>query len=78
MARKSRRARRRSAATKTVRAGVGALPKEAIENKVGKPAASSVAQLGSQYAYVYGDLKRIGIIAGALFAVLLVLSLVIH
>ncbi len=78
MARKSRRARRRSAAKKGAGAAVRALPKEPIENKVGRPVASSTAQLGSQYAYVYGDLKRIAIIASALFAVLIVLSFVIH
>jgi hypothetical protein len=78
MARKSRRARRRSAAKKTGGAAVRALPKEPIENRVSKPVASSIAQFGSQYAYVYGDLKRIAIIAGTLFAVLIVLSFIIH
>ncbi len=78
MARKSRRARRRSTAKKAVGAGARALPKEISENNADRPPASSVVQLGSQYAYVYGDLKRIAIIASALFAVLLVLSFVIH
>jgi hypothetical protein len=78
MARKSRRARRRSAAKKAVAAAARAVPKEPIENKVGRPVATSTAQLGSQYAYVYGDLKRIAIIAASLFAVLIVLSFVIH
>ncbi|HUW96656.1 MAG TPA: hypothetical protein VMW58_12800 [Anaerolineae bacterium] len=78
MAKKSRRARYRSTAKKVAGAGASALPKEAIDNKADKPGASSAAQFGSQYAYVYGDLKRIAIIAGALFAVLVVLSFVIH
>jgi hypothetical protein len=78
MAKKSRRARRRSPAGKVAGAGVSVVPKEGVENKAGKPAASSAAQFGTQYAYVYDDLKRIAIIAGALFAVLVLLSFVIH
>jgi hypothetical protein len=78
MARKSRRARRRSTAKKVAGVGSSALPRETVKNQAGKPGASSAAQLGSQYAYVYDDLKRIAIIAGALFAVLVVLSFVIQ
>ena len=78
MARKSRRARRRSTAKKVTRARSSALPQQAAETEAGKPGASSTTQFGNQYSYVYDDLKRIAIIAGALFAVLIVLSIVIH
>jgi hypothetical protein len=42
------------------------------------PVASSAAQFARQYAYVYDDLKRIAIVAGTLFAVLIVLSFLIR
>ena len=35
------------------------------------------AAVVGEYAYVYGDLKRIAILAGAFFAILIVLSFVI-
>jgi len=38
----------------------------------------SAANLAVEYSYVLGDLKRLGIIAGALFAVLVVLGIVIR
>jgi hypothetical protein len=78
MAKKSRRTRRRSKAKKVAGAGASALPRETVKNQAGKPGVSSAARLGSQYAYVYDDLKRIAIIAGALLAVLVVLSFVIQ
>jgi hypothetical protein len=37
-----------------------------------------VAQLAEEYRYVYSDLKRIAILAGAMLAVLIILSFVIR
>ena len=49
----------------------------------GKAAPTSVAHiaesdLGTQYAYVVQDLKRIGVLAGSLFAFLIALSFVLR
>ncbi len=38
----------------------------------------SAAALAEEYHYVIGDLKRIGILAGSLFALLVVLALAMH
>lgn len=50
---------------------------------VGKAAPTSVAHitesdLSTQYAYVMQDLKRIGVLAGSLFAFLIALSFVLR
>jgi len=38
----------------------------------------TVANLAQEYSYVLGDLKRLGMIAGALFAALIVLGIVVR
>lgn len=43
-----------------------------------RPVVSSAAEFTKQYAYVYGDLKRIAIVAGTLFAGLIALSFLIR
>jgi hypothetical protein len=44
----------------------------------GAASARGAANLAQEYSYVLGDLKRLGIIAGALFAVLVILGVVIR
>lgn len=39
---------------------------------------AKVPETGNQYAYVLNDLKQLGIVAAAMFAVLIVLSFIIH
>jgi hypothetical protein len=38
----------------------------------------SVANLAQEYGYVFGDLKRLGVIAAALFAILVILGIVVR
>ena len=78
MARKSRRARRRAAVRDSTRVAARPLPEEPKGVDAGRPAASSAAEFSRQYAYVYGDLKRIAIVAGSLFAALIALRFLIH
>lgn len=44
----------------------------------GSTIARGAANLAQEYGYVVGDLKRLGIIAGALFTVLVILGVVIR
>ncbi len=44
----------------------------------GASIARGAANLAQEYGYVLGDLKRLGLIAGALFAVLVILGVVIR
>ena len=79
MAKKSRRARRRRAtAGDTARTGTAPAAKKTDETGMSGLGGSSALGLAEQYAYVYGDLKRIAIIAGTLLAALVVLSFVIN
>jgi hypothetical protein len=78
MARKSRSARRRSAARDSARAATRPLTREGKGVEADMPVASSAAEFTKQYAYVYGDLKRIAIVAGTLFAGLIALSFLIR
>jgi hypothetical protein len=79
MAKKSRRVRRKRASRSTAPATVTPSPIETGVASRGPGEGSTTAQAFSeQYAHVYGDLKRIGILAGALFAVLVALSFVIR
>lgn len=78
MAKKSRRARRRRASGDVARTGVAAGAKEeSAKGRATGPDAGTSSGFAEQYAYVYGDLKRIAIIAGTLFAILVALSFVI-
>jgi len=47
------------------------------EAKAAKLAKEKTAKLAEEYRYVYADLKRIAILAGAMLAVLIILSFVI-
>ena len=74
---KSRRARRRR--TERDAPGPEAVAMPAKIEKVtaeGYPRPTGI-DLAEQYSYVYDDLKRIAILAGTLFAVLIALSFVI-
>jgi len=75
---KSRRARRRRT-TRAVpgSAGVSGLPKsEQVEAATSTRA--TAMDFAEQYDYVYDDLKRIAILAGTLFVILIALSFVIR
>lgn len=80
MAKKSRRARRRRVSRQAAPALTTPSPTEETGAKTrGAGAGSTTAQaFAEQYAHVYGDLKRIAILAGTLFAVLVALSFVIR
>jgi len=79
MAKKSRRARRKRkpAAKGAAQAGVPASTGEEAGIRPSGPVGSSASDFARQYAYVYGDLKRIALIAGTLLAALVALSLLI-
>jgi hypothetical protein len=79
MAKKSRRARSRRASKKGARTATAPSPTEATLRTPATQARATAAQgFSEQYAYVYDDLKRIAILAGTLFAVLVALSFVIR
>jgi hypothetical protein len=74
---KSRRARRRR--TERAAPGPEAVSMPTKREKVtaeGYPRPTGI-DFAEQYSYVYDDLKRIAILAGALFAILIALSFVI-
>lgn len=76
---KKRRSRRRREKKKRapVAATRSAPPREEKKAEVkAEPSVEAVA-LAEQYPYVYDDLKRIAILAGAMFAILIVLSFAI-
>lgn len=77
MARKSRRARRRRAARAAARAGAVSTPAEARKAEAAEPGRATTVDFGEQYGYLYDDLKRIAVLAGTMFAILIVLSFVI-
>jgi hypothetical protein len=56
------------------------VPKAEKAVEVGAPglARATGESLAEQYAYVYDDLKRIAILAGAMFAILITLAFVIE
>ncbi len=74
---KKRRSRRRRKKRAPVAAARSAPPRgeERAEAKA-EPGVEAVP-LAEQYPYVYGDLKRIVILAGTMFAILIILSFVI-
>lgn len=77
MGKRSRRARRRRAARAAARSETEATGQQGRKDKGTGLATTGVVDFGEQYSYVYDDLKRIGILAGAMFAVLIALSFVI-
>ena len=90
MAKKSRRAKRSAKKKRRSRPTAGAkqsalspsptVAKETearTEAKAAQLAEEKAAKLTEEYRYVYSDLKRIAILAAAIFAVLIILSFVI-
>lgn len=65
------------AAQDAVRKSPGA-PRAATTGTLGAAGARGAANLAQEYNYVLGDLKRLGLIAGALFAVLVILGVVVR
>ena len=82
MAKKSRRAKKRARKKRSASAVRPKLPLSAPSPTVAKEtealAKEKVAELAEEYRYVYSDLKRIAILAGTMFAVLIILSFVIR
>ena len=78
MAKKSRRARRRRATRGAVKRGAVSKPEDRTEVEVAAGPRPATSGFTEQYAYVYDDLKRIAILAGTLFAVLIALSFLIQ
>jgi hypothetical protein len=79
MAKKSRKSRIKQRATAAPAQQVAAIqvkPGASKNNQVSQAQVSAVAGV-NQYSYVAGDLVRIGIIAGALILVLIVLTFVL-
>ncbi len=92
MAKKSRRTKKRSKKKRSIPTGRSGQPSPApspmtaataketaalAEAKAAKLAKEKTAKLAEEYRYVYADLKRIAILAGAMLAVLIILSFVI-
>ena len=50
----------------------------AIAKTTTTPVKAAPVDFATEYRYVLGDLKHIGVLAAAMFAVLIVLALVIH
>jgi hypothetical protein len=67
-----------SRATQAAAGKLPAAPRAATGGTAVASIARSAASLAQEYGYVLGDLKRLGLIAGALFAVLVVLGIVIR
>jgi len=63
-------------------AGGAGQPASQVGAKPGSARAGSVtrgeALLSQEYGYVPGDLKRLGIIAGTIFAAMIVLGIIVH
>ena len=89
MAKKSRRARKKARATKSVppvrktptrRSSAVAQPSPAVAKEPPRPEARAkkTVDFAAEYRYVYADLKRIAITAVAMLAVLIILSFVIR
>jgi hypothetical protein len=89
MAKKSRRARKKARATKSVppagktptrRKSAEAQPSPAVAKKPPRPEkmTKKTVDFAAEYRYVYTDLKRIAITATAMLAVLIILSFVVR
>ncbi len=80
MPKKSRRAKakRRAAVAKAVEIGPSQEPRPASAEVQSAPRVSAKVQdLGSRYQYVMPEVKRIGIIAGSIILVLIIVSFVL-
>ena len=81
MAKKARHAKKRSKKKRSIPAGRPRQTAPASGPTVAKETAAKLAEektaeLAEEYRYVYADLKRIAILAGAMLAALIVLSFV--
>jgi len=56
---------------------VAAAPSESLSLERRAEAKVEAVALAEEYPHVYGDLKRIAILAGTMFAILIILSFVI-
>ncbi len=77
MGKRSRRGRRRRAARAAASSETEATRRQGKKDEGTGLATTGTIDFGEQYSYVYDDLKRIAILAGAMFAVLIALSFVI-
>lgn len=68
----------RPAPLPTARPAATAAPRQSLLAGVRRPARSSAPPLTTDYSYVYSDLKRIGIVGGGAFALLVALTFVIR
>jgi hypothetical protein len=75
---KSRRARRRRAQRVVAAPERVSTRKEERKVRADEPGRGTAIDLAEQYGYVYDDLKRIAILAGTMFAILILLSFVIR
>ncbi len=83
MAKKSRRAKKRSGKKRSIPAVARrkqsvAAPIPTAARETGALAEKKAAKLAEEYRYVYSDLKRIAILAGTMLATPIVLSFVIR
>lgn len=77
MAKKRRSQRRRGKKRAPVAAARSAPPRDEKRAEVKAEPSPEAVALTEQYPYVYSDLKRIAILAGTMFAILILLSFVI-
>lgn len=80
MPKKSRRAKvkRRAAMAKAIDIGRPQEPRPASAGiQPAPPASAKVQDLGSRYQYVMPEVKRIGIIAGSIILVLIIVSFIL-
>jgi len=84
MAKKSRRGKKRSKKKRSIPAGRSRQPAPApsptaaaTAKETAALAGEKAAKLAEEYRYLYSDLKRIAILAGAMLAALIILSFVI-
>lgn len=75
--RRSRKSAARSSRTTTPPTAVASSPTP-VAPAVDKPARGDAVDFASEYHYVLGDLKRIGLLAVAMFATLIGLALIIQ
>jgi hypothetical protein len=83
MAKKSRRVRKKTRATRPISPIGRTLPAQPSPRTAKEPSrtetmAKRTVDLATEYRYVYADLKRIAITAAAMLAVLIILSFVIR
>lgn len=81
-ARRYKAARKPAVTTAEAPAAVAAPSQRVAPSKAptsaARGAAAKVVDLGSEYRYVLGDLKRLGLLAAAMFVTLVIMALVIR